>query len=65
MAELSTPTDVADDAERRWTYVVAAVVFFVFAAIVLAGVHWAAQPPSNVEAIDAKPSGAVRAANPR
>lgn len=51
MAELSP--DVVDDAERRWAYVVAAVVFLVFAAIVLAGVHWAAQPPSNVEAIDA------------
>jgi cytochrome c oxidase subunit II len=45
--------DVVDDAERRWTYVVAAVVVFVFAAIVLAGVQWAAQTPSNVEPIDA------------
>ena len=55
MADLSTSSapDVVDDAERRWTYVVAAVVLFVFAAIVLAGVHWAAQPPSNVEPIDA------------
>ena len=51
MAEL--PSDVVDDAERRWTYVVAAVVLFVFATIVLAGVHWAAQTPSNVEPIDA------------
>lgn len=53
MAEPSNAPDVVDDAERRWTYVVAAVVFFVFAAILLAGVQWAAQPPSNVEAIDA------------
>ena len=39
--------------ERRWAYVVAGVVFFVFAVIVFTGVHWAAQPPSNVETIDA------------
>ena len=55
MAELSNATnpDIIDDAERRWAYAVAGVVVFVFAVIVLAGVHWAAQPPSNVEAIDA------------
>jgi len=55
LAELSNPSvpDVVDDSERRWAYVVAAVVVFVFAVIVLAGVRWAAQPPSNVEAIDA------------
>jgi cytochrome c oxidase subunit II len=54
LAELANASpDIVDEAERRWTYVVAAVVIFVFVAIVLAGVHWAAQPPSNVEAIDA------------
>jgi cytochrome c oxidase subunit II len=55
LAELSnaSPSNIVDEAERRWTYVVAAVVIFVFGTIVLAGVHWAAQPPSNVEAIDA------------
>jgi cytochrome c oxidase subunit 2 len=55
LAEPSTavPDDVVDDAERRWSYVVAAVVLFVFAAIILAGLHWAAQVPSNVEPIDA------------
>jgi cytochrome c oxidase subunit II len=47
------PADVVDDAERRWSYVVAGVVAFVFAVIILANMHWAAQPPSNVEAIDA------------
>src|SRR6188768_2742679 len=45
--------DQPDIAERRWAYVVAGVVFFVFAVIVYNGVHWAAQPPSNVETIDA------------
>ena len=55
MAELSPalPDDVVENAERRWTYVVGGVVVFVFAVIVFAGVHWAAQPPSNVETIDA------------
>jgi len=33
--------------------VVAGVVAFVLAVIVFASVHWAAQPPSNVETIDA------------
>jgi cytochrome c oxidase subunit II len=42
-----------DRSERRWAYVVAGVVIFVFAVIVYSGVHWAAQPPSNVETIDA------------
>ncbi len=55
MAEASSSSspDIADVAERRWTYVVATVVFFMFVVIVLTGVHWAAQPPSNVEPIDA------------
>jgi cytochrome c oxidase subunit II len=33
--------------------VVAGVVGFVFAVIVFASLHWGAQPPSNVETIDA------------
>jgi cytochrome c oxidase subunit 2 len=55
LAELpnAPPEDIVDNAERRWAYVVAGVVLFVFATIVLAGVHWAAQTPSNVEPIDA------------
>ena len=55
MADLSSasPPDVVDRSERRWAYVVAGVVVLVFAVIVFTGVHWAAQPPSNVETIDA------------
>ena len=55
MAELSSASspDVVDRSEQRWAYVVAGVVVFVFAVIVFTGVHWAAQPPSNVETIDA------------
>jgi cytochrome c oxidase subunit 2 len=44
--------DAVDRFERRWAYIVYGVVAFVFALIIFAGVHWAAQPPSNVETID-------------
>jgi cytochrome c oxidase subunit 2 len=55
LAELSSapPDDVVEDAERRWSYVVFGVVAFVFAVIIVASAHWAAEPPSNVETIDA------------
>jgi cytochrome c oxidase subunit 2 len=52
LVELDRP-DVVDRSERLWAYVVGAVVAFVFAVIVFTGLHWAAQPPSNVETIDA------------
>ena len=39
--------------ERRWGYLMLGVVGFVFAVIIFTGLHWAAQPPSNVETIDA------------
>jgi cytochrome c oxidase subunit 2 len=45
--------DTVDVSERRWAYVVALVVVFLFAVIIFTGVHLAAQPPSNVETIDA------------
>ena len=45
--------DTVDVSERRWGYVVALVVVFLFAVIIFTGVHWSAQPPSNVETIDA------------
>jgi cytochrome c oxidase subunit 2 len=48
-----TPPNVVEDSERLWAYVVAAVVGLVFAVIIYGSVHWAAQPPSNVETIDA------------
>lgn len=47
------PEDAVEQSERRWAYVVAGVVAFMFAVIIYSGVHWAAQPPSNVETIDA------------
>ena len=47
------PPSVVEDSERRWAYVVAGVIGIVFAVIIYTSVHWAAQPPSNVETIDA------------
>ena len=47
------PDDVVDRFERRWAFVVAGIVAVVFAVIVFTGLHWVAQPPSNVETIDA------------
>jgi cytochrome c oxidase subunit 2 len=51
MSELSP--NVIEQSERRWTYVVAGVIGLVFAVIIYSSLHWAAQPPSNVETIDA------------
>ncbi len=54
MAESITPTgDVVDPSERRWAYVVAGVIAFIFAVITFTSLHWVAEPPSNVETIDA------------
>ena len=47
------PPNVVEDSERRWAYVVAGVIGLVVAVIIYSSVHWAAQPPSNVETIDA------------
>ena len=47
------PQNIVEESERRWAYVVAAVVGFVFAVIIFSSLHFAAQPPSNVETIDA------------
>jgi cytochrome c oxidase subunit II len=55
LADISSASaaDTVDTSERRWSYVVAGVVALLFAVIIFASVHWAAQPPSNVETIDA------------
>lgn len=55
MAEIAAPSpeDVVDRFERRWAFVVAGIVAIVFVVIVFTGLHWMAQPPSNVETIDA------------
>jgi len=51
--ETRSPFDVVDRAERRWAYGVAGIIAFLLALIVFSSAHWAAQPPSNVETIDA------------
>jgi cytochrome c oxidase subunit 2 len=55
LAEIAVPSPegVVDRFERRWAVVVAAIVAIVFAVLVFTGLHSAAQPPSNVETIDA------------
>jgi cytochrome c oxidase subunit 2 len=52
LANVPSPNAV-ERSERRWAYVVAGVIGFVFVVIIYAGLHWAADPPSNVETIDA------------
>jgi len=47
------PTNEVERSEHRWAYVVASVIGFVFIVIIFSSVHWAAQPPSNLETIDA------------
>jgi len=45
---------VALAAERRWAYVVGAIIVFLIAMMIITGLHWAAMPPSRVETIDPK-----------
>jgi hypothetical protein len=46
------PPNVVENSERLWAYAVAGVIGLVFAVIIFSSVHWAAQPPSNVETIE-------------
>jgi cytochrome c oxidase subunit 2 len=43
---------VAAAAERRWAWIVAAIIALLVALMVATGLHWAAMPPSRVETID-------------
>jgi cytochrome c oxidase subunit II len=43
---------VALAAERRWAWVVAAIIGSLVLMMVFTGVHWASMPPSRVETID-------------
>lgn len=45
---------VAVAAERRWAYIVAAIIAMLLVVMVVTGLHWAAMPPSRVETIDVK-----------
>lgn len=43
---------VAEAAEKRWAYIVAAIIALLIAMMIVTGVHWAAMPPSRVETVD-------------
>ena len=45
---------VAVAAERRWAWVVGAIVVVLVAMMVVTGWHWAAMPPSRVETVDVR-----------
>jgi cytochrome c oxidase subunit II len=48
----SPDMQAAERAERRWAWVVAAIIFVLVAMMVFTSLHWAAMPPSRVETID-------------
>lgn len=41
-------------AERRWAYVVLAIIALLVLLMVVTGLHWAAMPPSRVETVDVR-----------
>lgn len=45
---------VAVAAERRWAYIVVAIIVLLLAVMVFTGLHSAAMPPSRVETVDAR-----------
>ena len=45
---------VALAAERRWVMIVAAIIGLLVGMMVVTGLHWAAMPPSRVEAVDVR-----------
>lgn len=45
---------VAEASERRWAYIVAAIIGLLVVMMVFTGLHWAAMPPSRVETVDIK-----------
>jgi cytochrome c oxidase subunit 2 len=45
---------VAVAAERRWAWIVVAIIGLLVLMMVVTGLHWASMPPSRVETIDVK-----------
>lgn len=45
---------IAVAAERRWAFIVLAIMAFLVALMVFTGLHWAAMPPSRVETVDVR-----------
>jgi cytochrome c oxidase subunit II len=51
----SHPSEVVSiAAERRWAWIVVAIITVLVAMMVVTGLHWASMPPSRVETIDVK-----------
>ena len=51
MSTNSGSHDVAERVERRWAFVVLAIVTVLVAMVVYTGLHWAMMPPSRVEIV--------------
>ncbi|MDM0030730.1 cytochrome C oxidase subunit II [Variovorax sp. J22P271] len=45
---------IAAAAERRWTWIVGAIIAVLILMMVVTGLHWATMPPSRVETVDVK-----------
>lgn len=45
---------VANAAERRWALIVGGIIVSLLVMMIFTGLHWAAMPPSRVEAVDVK-----------
>jgi cytochrome c oxidase subunit 2 len=43
---------IAESAERRWAFIVMAIIALLVAMMIVTGLHWASMPPSRVETID-------------
>ena len=43
---------VAVAAERRWAWIVGAIIAVIVVMMVVTGLHWSAMPPSRVETVD-------------
>lgn len=41
-------------AERRWTFIVIAIVTLLVLMMIVTGLHWASMPPSRVETVDVR-----------
>src|ERR1700753_1751582 len=51
MSTNSGSHDVAERVERRWAFVVLAIVVVLVGMVVYTGLHWAMMPPSRVETV--------------
>jgi cytochrome c oxidase subunit II len=54
VSETHASSDVAVAAERRWAFIVAAIIAVLILMMVITGLHWASMPPSRVETINVK-----------